>query len=396
MKQRVNDLAIFGGAPSFCDKLHVGKPNLGDRERFLLRVQDILDRRWFTNNGEYVQELEARISEFIGVRNCIAMCNGTIALEIAARALGLNGEVILPSFSFVATAHAMQWQQITPVFADIVEDGYTIDPRSVEKMITPMTTGIIGVHTWGTPCSVGELKDIADTYGLKLIFDAAHAFGCEHKGSMVGTFGDVEVYSFHATKFLNTFEGGAIVTNNDELAEKIRLMKNFGFSGRDNVIHVGTNGKMSEVSAAMGITSLESMADIVEKNHLNYKTYESLLGDIEGLGFITYDETEKRNYQYIVITVDAEKTGVSRDRLIEILQRENILARRYFYPGCHRMEPYRSYFPHSGMLLPNTERLSGRVISLPTGNAVSVDDIHTICQILRFTVEEAAAGRIHF
>jgi len=394
MKQHSSDLAIFGGDPIFCEKLHVGKPNLENRDRFLRRVQDILDRRWFTNNGEYVREFEAKIAEIIGVRNCIAMCNATIALEIAARALGLTGEVILPSFTFIATAHALQWQQITPIFADITEEGHTVDPQSVEKMITPKTTGIISVHTWGTPCHVEALQDVADAHGLKLVFDAAHAFGCEHKGAKIGTFGDAEVFSFHATKFLSSFEGGAVATNNDELAKKIRLMKNFGFSGHDNVIHVGTNGKMSEVSAAMGLTSLESMDDIVENNYRNYKVYQSLLSDIEGVRFITYDETEKRNYQYIVITVDAEKTGISRDQLIEILHRENILARRYFYPGCHRMEPYRSYFPHSWMLLPHTERLSERVISLPTGNAVSVDDISTICELIRFVLEKAAAGHI--
>ena len=181
------------------------------------------------------------------------MCNATVALEIAIRAMGMSGEVIVPSFTFVATAHALQWQEITPVFCDIDPRTHNLDPNRIEEMITPRTTGIIGVHVWGRPCAVDALAEIAQRRHLKLLFDAAHAFGCSYQGQMIGNFGDAEVFSFHATKFFNTFEGGAVVTNDDELAAKMRLMKNFGFHGYDNVIYVGTNGKMSEVSAAMGL-----------------------------------------------------------------------------------------------------------------------------------------------
>ena len=386
MKQKPNDLAILGGVPAFSEKLHVGRPNIGNRERLLERINDILDRHRLTNRGPYAQEFEQRIVDLIGVKHCIAMCNGTIALEIAIRAMGLTGEVVVPSMTFIATAHALQWQEITPVFCDIDPRSFNIDPGCIEELITPRTTGIIGVHLWGRPCDVESLAEIAQRRNLKLLYDAAHAFGCSYKTHMIGVFGDAEVFSFHATKFFNTFEGGAIVTNDDQLAAKVRLMKNFGFAGYDNVIYIGTNGKMSEVSAAMGLTGLESLEEFIGTNYRNYKHYEYNLEGIPGVQLIRYDETEKRNYQYIVLEIDDRITGVSRDKLIEILHAENILARRYFYPGCHKMEPYRSYFPHAGLMLPNTEKLVRRVMSLPTGTAVGVEEISMICEILKFVV----------
>lgn len=388
-KIRLEDLAIFGANPAFNEKLHVGCPNIGNRDRLFERINDLLDRRWLTNNGFYVQEFEQRIADFIGVKHCIPMCNGTVALEIAIRAAGLTGEVIIPSFTFIATAHALQWQEITPVFCDIDPHTCTINPWRVEAMITPRTTGIIGVHLWGQPCDVEALTEIAQKHNLKLMFDAAHAFGCSYKGHMIGNFGDAEVFSFHATKFFNTFEGGAIATNDDELAAKIRLMKNFGFSGFENVSYIGTNGKMSEVSAAMGLTSLESLDEFVVVNYRNYKKYQHELRDIPGVELLTYDEAEKSNYQYIVLKIEEEIAHISREQLVKILWAENILARRYFYPGCHRMEPYRSYFPHAGLLLPETESLGKRVLVLPTGTALGEDEISKICQIIRFVVQHS-------
>lgn len=386
MKQKPNDLAILGGVPAFSEKLHVGRPNIGNRERFLERINNMFDRGWLTNKGPYVQEFEQRIADMVGVKNCITMCNGTVALEIGIRALGLAGEVIIPSMTFIATAHALQWQEITPVFCDIDPRSHNIDPGCIEELITPRTTGIIGVHLWGRPCDVESLAEIAQRRNLKLLYDAAHAFGCSQKGRMIGGFGDVEVFSFHATKFFNTFEGGAVVTNNDELALKMRLMKNFGFSGYDNVIYVGTNGKMSEVSAAMGLTGLESLEEFITINYRNYKQYERELVSIPGIQLITYDETDRRNYQHIILEIDDRITDFSRDQLIEILHAENVLARRYFFPGCHRMEPYRSYFPHARLILPNTERLTRRVMSLPTGTAIGLDEIGKICEIIKFVV----------
>jgi dTDP-4-amino-4,6-dideoxygalactose transaminase len=386
IKAGIDELAIFGGTPLFAEALHVGRPNIGNRQRFEARMTDILDRKWLTNGGKYVRELEDRIAEYVGVKHCIAMCNATVALEIVIRALGLTGEVIVPSFTFVATAHALQWQQIVPVFCDIDPATHNIDPRRVEELITPSTTGIIGVHLWGRACDTEALGAIARHHNLHLIYDAAHALACSHEGRMVGNFGDAEVFSFHATKFFNSFEGGAVTTNDDELANQIRLMKNFGFSGYDQVTFIGTNGKMSECSAAMGLTSLESLEDFIQQNHQNYQQYRDGLAGVPEIRLMTFDEKEKCNYQYIVMELDEAGAGIGRDELVEVLHAENVIARRYFYPGCHRMEPYRSDYPNAGLRLPLTERLVERVITLPTGTSVNARQISDICELIKWTV----------
>ena len=364
------------------EPLHVGRPNLGDRARFFERLEGIFDRRWLTNDGPLVRELEQKLAGLLGVRHCVAMCNGTVALEIVIRALGLSGEVIVPSFTFVATAHALQWQEIRPVFCDIGAS-HTIDPGEIERHITPKTTGIIGVHTWGRPCQVEALAGIADRRGLKLLFDAAHALGCTHGGQSIGRFGQAEVLSFHATKFVNSFEGGAVVTQNGELAERMRLMRNFGFAGYDNVEHVGTNGKMTEVAAAMGLTSLESADQFIAANRTNYDHYRSLLADVPAVRLIEYDPAERHNYQYCVLELDAELSAISRDELVALLHAHNVLARRYFYPGCHRMQPYRSLYPMSHLWLPQTEAIAGRIVVLPTGTTVTKREIECVCEIIR-------------
>jgi dTDP-4-amino-4,6-dideoxygalactose transaminase len=386
-------LAIFGAPPTFPEPLHVGRPNIGDRGRLAGRFDALLDRRWLTNDGPCVQEFEQRIAEVIGVRHVVAMCNATIALEITARATGLAGEVIVPSFTFVATAHALQWQRITPVFCDIDPATHNIDPARVEELITPRTTGIVGVHVWGRPCDVEALEDIAARHGLQLLFDAAHAFGCTHRGRMIGGFGAAEVFSFHATKFLNSGEGGAVATNDDGLAARLRLMRNFGFSDYDDVSYVGTNGKMSELSAAMGLTSLESMDVFIAANRANHAAYADGLRHVPGVTVTRYDPGEQSNYQYVVLEVDRARAGLSRDELQRVMHAENVLARRYFHPGCHRMEPYRSYFPHAGLLLPETERLTDRVLSLPTGTAVGTADVAVVCDIIGRAVAAAPAVR---
>lgn len=376
------DLAINGAPPMFAEPLHVGRPNIGSHARFLQSAADILDRGWLSNNGPLAQEFEQRIAAFLGVKHCVAMCNGTIALEIATRALDLKGEVIVPSYTFIATAHALQWQEITPIFADIDPETQNLDPGAVRRMITPRTTGIIGVHLWGRAAPVAELQAIADEHGLKLMFDASHGFSCSLDGQMLGTFGQCEVFSFHATKFFNTFEGGAVVTNDDALAEKMRLMRNFGFAGYDNVIYPGTNGKMTEIAAAMGLTNLEAMDDFLATNRSNYRHYREGIASIPGLSVLEYDETERNNFQYIVLNV-ASNFPVSRDRVIEVLHAEHVLARRYFWPGCHNMQPYRSLYPHTGLVLPNTNAVAEGVVVLPTGSAIQAADIDGICTIIR-------------
>lgn len=374
-------LAIFGAAPAFPEALHVGRPNVGDKAAVLSRIEGVLDRNWLTNDGPLVREFEAAVARHHGVRHCVAMCNGTIALEIAIRATGLTGEVIVPAFTFVATAHALQWQEITPVFCDVDPATHNIDVARVEELITPRTSGILAVHLWGRPCDVDGLQEVARRHNLKLLFDAAHAFGASIGGVMIGNFGDAEVLSFHATKVLNSFEGGAVLTNDDALAERMMLMRNFGFVGVDDVGYVGTNGKMTEVCAAMGLTSLESFDSFVAVNKRNHDAYGRVLRRLPGLDLVRYDGDDRRSWHYVVVEV-GDESALTRDELWKVLVAENVLARRYFYPGVHRMEPYRSYFPHAHLLLPETKRLAARVLTLPTGSAVSPEAIEVIGEII--------------
>ncbi|MDE1892984.1 MAG: aminotransferase class I/II-fold pyridoxal phosphate-dependent enzyme [Xanthomonadaceae bacterium] len=380
------DLAINGAPPAFDQPLHVGRPNIGDRDAFTQRVNKILDNQWLTNNGPMVLEFERRIAAHLGVKHCIAMCNGTIALEIAIRALGLEGEVIVPSWTFVATAHALYWQGITPVFADIDPATHNLDPEAVRRMITPRTSGIIGVHLWGRAALIDELQSLADEHGLKLMFDAAHAFGSTYKGQTIGRFGACEVLSFHATKSFNTFEGGAVVTDDEELAEKMRLMRNFGFHGYDNVIHPGTNGKMIEVCAAMGLTNLDGHSDVITINMRNHSAYTAALRGMPGISVLAYDPAEHNSHHYVVIEVDPSCT-VTRDQIVAALQAENVLARKYFWPGAHRMKPYSEIFPHANLLLRNTEFVAAKVVILPSGMSVALEDIATIGAIIKQMVE---------
>ena len=389
---QVGTLAILGGSPAFAEKLYVGRPNVGDRAAYLARVNDILDRCWLTNDGPAVQELERRLADYVGVRHCVAMCNATVALEIAIRALGLTGGVIVPSYTFIATAHALQWQQITPVFADIHDTTHGLDAAAVERMITPRTTGIIGVHLWGQPCDVDALTELARRRNLTLMFDAAHAFGCTYKGRMIGNNGSAEVFSFHATKFFNTLEGGAVTTNDDGLAKRMRLMRNFGFTGFDEVAYIGTNGKMNEMSAAMGLVNLDALDGVVETNRRNYTEYRRALADIAGLRLFEYSGIERSNYQYLVVEVD-ERAALTRDELVQVLWAENVIARKYFWPGCHRMEPYRSLYPHARLLLPVTERVADKVLLLPTGTAVDPSTVARICDLVRSALARPAEVR---
>ena len=390
---RDSQLAVLGGTPAFAEALHVGRPNIGSRAGFESKLGEILDRRWLTNAGPVVQELEKKLAAFLGVRHCIAICNGTVALELAIRALGLTGEVLLPSATFVATAHSLQWQQITPVFCDVDPATHDIDPKAAAARITPRTTGIIGVHLWGRPCDVEGLEALAREHDLALMFDAAHAFGCSHRGRMIGGFGRCEVFSFHATKVFNTFEGGAIATNDDALAAKLRLMKNFGFAGFDNVVSIGVNGKMPEVCAAMGLVNLEALDGFVEANRRNHFAYREALAGVPGLAPMEYDAKERCNWHYFVVDVDEARAGLSRDEIVRALQAENVLARRYFFPGCHRMAPYATLYPDAARHLPHTERLLARILSLPNGTAVSEETARSVAALVRRIVAEAPAVR---
>jgi dTDP-4-amino-4,6-dideoxygalactose transaminase len=381
-------LAVLGGEPAFADPKHVGQPHIGDRQTLIRRINGMLDRKILTNNGPLVQAFEEAVKAISGVRHCVATSSGTTALEIAIQAAGLHGEVITTPWTFIATAHALKRQGITPVFCDVDPTTHNIDPRLVEGLITERTTGILAVHLWGRPCDVESLADIARRHDLKLLFDSSHAFACSHEGTMVGGFGDAETFSFHGTKFVNTFEGGAIVTNDDDLADRARLIRNFGFTGYDQVESVGTNAKMSEVCAAMGLTSIESMDEFIEVNRRNYEAYKRGLQGVPGLRLMPYREGKGSTRQYIVVEV-TDSAPLSRDDLQQILWAENVRARRYFYPGVHRSDPYRTEGLATARSMPRTDALARAVLTLPTGTGMSVDDVSTVTTLIRRAMERA-------
>lgn len=389
--RRITNLAIRGAAPAFREPLHVGRPHVVSRENFLRRVNEMLDRNWFSNDGPFVQEFERKLAERLGVKHCVAVTNGTLALELLLQAAELSGEVIVPSFTFIATVHAILRQGLTPVFCDIHPDTACLDPSEVERRITPRTSAIMGVHCWGRACPVEALQEIATRRGLALFYDASHAFGNTCRGRMIGSFGKAEVFSLHCTKFLHCFEGGAITTEDDDLNLKLRLMRNFGFSAIDHVVSIGTNAKMSEVAAAMGLTSLEDSDHVAEINNRNRRLYEEALRDLPGVSLFPFDAAERQNHQYVAALIDPARAGLTRDVLLRVLRAENVLARRYFYPGCHRMEPYRTMDPNAGQFLPQTERLTSAVLVLPTGEQLNSDGIAIIGEIIASALEDAEA-----
>jgi len=390
----VRQLGVLGGAPAFAQAVSVGRPNIGNRAALMARLNDALDRKWLTNHGVFVGELEQRIADLIGVSHCVAVCNATLGLELAVRALGLTGEVIVPGFTFVATAHALSWVGLTPVFADIDPDTCTLDPAEVERRITPRTSGILGVHVFGRACDIDELTSIADRHHLALLFDAAHAFRCSYHGEPIGNFGRCEVFSFHATKFFNTLEGGAVVTNDDQLAAKLRAMRDFGYApAHDSTVSMGTNAKMNEMSAAMGLTGLESLDSFIGTNRAHYERYRAELSDVRGLSFIELDPLELNNYQYVIARVDARQAGLTRDEVIAALRAENVLTRPYFNPPCHRLHPYAQANDSPDRRLPVSEALSAQVLAFPTGTGVSSEEVSTICALVRTICAQAPAVR---
>jgi dTDP-4-amino-4,6-dideoxygalactose transaminase len=394
-KARLEHLAIFGGRPAFAeeDALHVGRPNVGDRRRLQDRIADAIDRRRLTNDGPYVQELEHRLAEVLDVPHCVAVGSGTVGLQVAARALGLRGDAVMPSLTFVATAHALEWMGIRPVFCDVEPDTLGLDPRRAVELLTERTSALVGVHLWGRPCRASELEALAAARGLKLLFDAAHAFACTRGTTSLARFGDATVFSFHATKIVNAFEGGAIATRDAEVAARARLVRNFGFSGYDQVACLGINGKMSEASAAMALTSLESLDEFLAANRRNYHIYRESLAGVPGVALLSPAAGDGWNHHYVVLEIDPALAGADRDDLRSVLWAERVYARRYFHPGCHRMEPYASRDPAVGGRLPVTERALSRVLLLPTGTAVGARDAETVAAIVRTVLDHPAPVR---
>lgn len=388
--------AYFGAPPRFAQPLYVGRPNLPDRQRLHQELDAMLDRRWLSNGGPNVQAFEAELADTLGVAHAITFCNGTVALEILLRALDLAGEVIVPSFTFIATVHALQWLGLKPVFCDIDPVTHTLDPAQVEALITPATRAIVGVHVWGQPCAIDALQALADHYQLQLIFDAAHALGCTWQGQNIGRFGRAEMFSLHATKFVNALEGGVISTQDAALATRLRRMQNFGFTGYDRVESLGSNGKMNEFSAAVGRASLAEMPALMAVNRAHYATYAQALAGIPGLKLFAFNHNEQHNFQYVILEINAPEFGLGRDQLVQLLHAENVLARRYFYPGCHQMEPYGQLYPEARHRLPITESLSQRVVSLPTGTAIRTADIEAIAACIRAIQAQAGEIQAHW
>ncbi|GAA1952083.1 DegT/DnrJ/EryC1/StrS family aminotransferase [Amycolatopsis minnesotensis] len=379
MTNGVGDLALFGGPPAFDRTRVVGRPRIGDRARFLDRLDKVLDSGWFTHNGPLVQEFERKVAETAGVGHCVLVTSATTALELMLDAAGVTGEVIMPSMTFIATAHSARVRGLQPVFCDIDPVTGCIDPDEVERLITPRTTAIAGVHLWGQPCAVDRLQKIADANGLFLYFDAAQALGSTFEDTPVGSFGSAEVFSFHATKVVNSFEGGAVVTNDGELAEKIRLRHKFGMNASGVVCREGTNAKMTEACAAMGLTSLEALEDSIRANIDRHADYRAALAGTPGIEVVEFNPAHHNNHQYLIIKVDHAENGLRRDTLLDLLRAENVFAQRYFSPCCHQLEPYRTENP---VVLPRTEALAEQVIALPTGHAITTEDVTTISELI--------------
>lgn len=365
--------------------IHVGKPNIGDRQRFLDRLSDALDRQ-LLSNGPLVREFEERVASLAGVDHCVAVCNATTGLQVVAKAYGIGprDEVIMPAFTWVATPHAMEWIGAVPVFCDIDPRTATIDPEHVRRLVTPRTRGIVGVHVYGVPCDTDALDTLSRDTGLPVFYDAAHAFGNTHLGRPIGGFGEAEVFSFHATKFLNSFEGGAVVTNDADLAERLRATVNFGLAPDRQVLWSGTNAKMTEVCAAMGLTSLEAMPELISVNRRNDAAYRRALGGIPGVR-VRPQAPGEGNHQYVVVEIDPDTTGIHRDDVNRSMHARGILTRPYFSPGCHQFAPYRATSAHAP--LPNTEALAERVLSLPNGTSVGLCEVTRVANVLRHAVD---------
>ena len=372
-------IAALGGAPAFTAPLHVAQVNLPPWEDVEAAFRGIFERRWFANHGPLVRDLDEAFAEATGARHAVCVTNGTVALMVMARALELSGEVIAPSFTFPATVQALQWAGLTPVLCDVEPDTQMISTRTVEPLIGERTCGVLGVHTWGRACDPDGLAELCDRRGLALVFDACHGVGCTHDGRPLGNFGVGEAFSFHATKVLNGAEGGCITTNDADFAARLRTIRSF--HGPETFADVPTrlNAKMSKAQAALALLSLRDLETNIQANLSRYRRYADGLAGLPGLSLVRYDQREQNNHQYVVVEVDEPAFGLSRDQLLAALEAENILCRRHFFPGVHRARPDLRQVAE----LPNTDRLCGRLIQLPTGQAMSPDDATRVAEAIQ-------------
>lgn len=365
------------------DPVFVTKPSLPPIEEFIPYLENIWDSHILTNNGPYHQQFEKELSEYLGIDHISLFANGTLALVTALQALKITGEVITTPFSFVATTHALWWNNIKPVFVDIEPEYFTIDPEKIESAITPQTTAILPVHVYGNPCRVEAIQRIADTNGLKVIYDAAHSFGVKIGNNSILNFGDMSVLSFHATKAFNTFEGGAIISKDAEMKRRVDHLKNFGFEDEVTVIGPGINAKMNELQAAFGLLQLKYAAKVRAKRRKIAELYRRELCQIPGISLLKTSENVQHSYTYFPVLVDAKEYGESRDALYERLKESNIFGRRYFYPLISKFPTYRSLKSASKENLPVAEKIANQVICLPIYPDLKQSEILYITGILK-------------
>lgn len=374
--------ALFGAEPTFASPIPVGQLYFPSWERYETAFRDIFERQYYTNQGPLVDALERGLQQFLGVRHAICVSNATIGLMMTAEAMGLTGKVILPSFTFVASAQSLSWTGLEPVFCDVDPITGQIAVDQIAALIDHDVSAIMGVNLWGGACNPKALAELAKAHELKLYFDSAHAFGCAVDGQRIGNFGQAEVFSFHATKILSAAEGGCICTNDDALAARLRNIRSSYGAGAATQVVKTSNGRMSEAQAAIALMSLEDFPLNQANNAALHCAYAARLRDIPGIELTEPVGVSFSNYQYLVCTVNEEQFGLSRDRLLELLVAENVLARRYFYPGVHRSLPYTDDFPQFRERLPHTDRLCASCIQLPLGALVKLEYVERICDIL--------------
>ena len=363
------------------NKILVTQPFLPPLEEFHEYMKDIWESKWLTNNGKYHQELEKALCEYLGVKYISLFSNGTLALITALQALKITGEVITTPYSFVATTHAIWWNNIKPVFVDIEPNTFNLDPEKIEAVITPQTSAILPVHVYGNPCNVTRIKEVADNNGLKVLYDACHTFGVKLNNIPILNFGDLSVMSFHATKVYNTFEGGAIVCHDEATKKRVDNLKNFGFVNETTVVMPGINAKMNEMQAAMGLLQLKYIDEVIEKRKEIAKTYRKKLDGIEGVSFKNDLPNVSHCYSYFPILINKDKYGKTRDEVYEELKKQNIFGRRYFYPLISQFPTYKSLDSAKPGKLPIAEEITKKVICLPIYPELELKTVEIIAKL---------------
>lgn len=362
----------------------VTKPAMPPIEEFETYLKQIWDNSWLTNNGPIHQELEKALAEYLGVKYISLFSNGTLALITALQALHIKGEVLTTPFSFVATSHSLWWNGIKPVFVDIDPLTYNIDPEKIEEAITHDTTAIMPVHVYGNPCDTKRIKEIADRHNLKVIYDAAHAFGVSKEGDSILNQGDLSTLSFHATKVYSTIEGGAIICHDQQMKHHIDNLKNFGFRGETVVEEPGINAKLNEVQAAYGLLQLKYVDEYIEKRKLIAQTYREELSEIEPAVKLLYDFPGVRHtYPYFPVLINEELFGQTRDNLYDYLKSKDIYGRRYFYPLISEFEPYRNLPSASPENLPVATRIAAQILCLPIYPDLELSDVRRISDLIK-------------